>query len=937
MKPKIYHLTVVLFFAFLFSSNLNAQYCGNSGSGICMPGGPYPALGFYPPYDSTPCVEIGVPYTHVVDMQIPAQVFYLGAYRTLNWVKVNSVSNLPCGLCWSTNVTNNTFNGNSTNCIRITGTSYDAPGQYRLAINIDANATVGFPVTLTNQDASAFGVKFWARVENLDGTCIIVDTLATGNTAHTVGAVPAPTITGASSVCSGATTTLGISGGTYYGYKWSTGESTSTITAGAGTYTVTVYANCASATATKTVTSTTVSATATANGPVTFCQGGSVTLNAGSGFSDYNWSNGGGTSQTATYNSTGNYNCTVTQNGCTGTTNTVTVTVNNNPAPTVTTGGPTTFCAGGSVTLDAGAGYSAYAWSNGGGSSQTATYNASGNYDCTVTQNGCTGTSNTVSVTVNSVSPTITANGPVSFCTGGSVTLDAGAGYSAYAWSGGGTGQTKVVTASGNYDCTVTLNGCTGTSNTITVTVSGSSLSPVITASNGLNLCAGGSTTLDAGSGYTSYSWSSGGGSNQSFSASTGATYTVTVSQGACTGTASATVNVGNFPVTVNLTPANPPSGCQGDVINLDAGSGHASYAWSTNESTQDINVNSSDTYTVTATDNNACTGTASVVVTINALPVPSLTPSGTQTICSGSSVTLDAGSGYSSYSWSNGDNSQTSSVSSAGSYYVTVTQNGCEGASTSPIVVAVTQLPSPSISPAGTQTICSGNEITLDAGSGYSAYLWSTGATTQTIAVDSTGTYNVTVTQNNCNGSSSNPPTVFVNVTPNATITELGSAGGFAVLQAGPANATYQWLFQSQSNGSYTLEPTTTDLDTVTCGDVGEYHTVVVTQNGCVDTSDQYTVICVGINNVSSLMSFSVQPNPANDVLNVTYELNQPTRTQVSVIDLTGRKVLDVLNEMQNKGTYQHNIRLDNLAPGIYLLNFTTDRGNFNTKFVKQ
>ena len=83
--------------------------------------------------------------------------------------------------------------------------------------------------------------------------------------------------------------------------------------------------------------------------------------------------------------------------------------------------------------------------------------------------------------------------------------------------------------------------------------------------------------------------------------------------------------------------------------------------------------------------------------------------------------------------------------------------------------------------------------------------------------------------------------------------------------------------------------------------------------------------------------MSFSVQPNPANDVLNVAYELNDPTFTQISVIDLTGRKVIDVTNEMQNRGPHQHMVRLNNLASGIYMLNFTTDKGHFNTKFVKQ
>src|SRR5688572_32516905 len=111
MKKRLLPLSVLFIATLLFFTNLNAQYCGGSGPGVCTPGGPYPLLGFYPPYDSTPCVKIGIPFDHVVDMQIPATVFYSGAQRTLNYVKVNSVSNLPCGLCWKTDTANHIFKG----------------------------------------------------------------------------------------------------------------------------------------------------------------------------------------------------------------------------------------------------------------------------------------------------------------------------------------------------------------------------------------------------------------------------------------------------------------------------------------------------------------------------------------------------------------------------------------------------------------------------------------------------------------------------------------------------------------------------------------------------------------------------------------------------------------------------------------------------------
>lgn len=937
MRSKINLLAAMLFAALLFSNNLFAQYCGNSGSTICTPGGPYSQLGFYPGYDSTPCVKVGVLYNHTLDMQIPATVNYLGAPRTLNYVKVNSITNLPCGLCWSTDVPNNQFSGNSTHCVHITGTSYDAPGQYKLVINIDAQASIGgFPFTLTNQSADSFGVKFWARVEALDGTCAAVDTLGPSKTAHTSGSATTPTIAGASSFCAGSSTALTLSNAaSFYAYKWSTGATSSSINvSAAGTYTVTAYAACTSVTASKTVTVTTPSVTVAANGPTTFCSGGSVTLNAGSGYSAYAWSNGAGSGQTANITQSGSYVVTVTQNGCTVSSSATVVTVNNNPTPTITAGGPTTFCSGGSVTLDAGAGYDTYAWNNAGGSNQTVSATASGSYIVTVTQDGCTGTASAVPVTVTSVTPSVTASGPTTFCSGGSVTLDAGAGYDTYAWSnGGGSNQTVTATASGVYVVTVTQNGCSGTTSAVTVSVA-SSLAPVISASNGLQVCTGATTTLDAGTGYDTYTWSNTG-SNQTTDITASGTYTVTVTLGACNGTASETVTVGNFPVTLNL--VNPPAGCVGDVITLDAGSGHAQYAWSNTATTQTTDVSASGAYTVTVTEANACTGTATLNVTLNALPVPTPTPAGTQAICAGGSLTLDAGAGYSTYAWSNGDNTQTTSVSSADSYSVTVTQNGCQGASAAPIVVTVTQLPSTSITPAGVQNICSGQSITLDAGAGFVSYLWSNGATTQTITVDSTGTYNVSVSQNNCDGSSTGPTTVFANITPNAAVSELGTANGFTVLEASPANGSYEWFSATSPNGAYTSTGISTNTDTVVCGDVATFYAVAVTQNGCSDTSALQTVACVGISKVPALASFTVQPNPAADVLVVKYELNNPTFLQLSVFDLTGRKVMNALSENVNKGTHLQELHIADLAPGIYMLNFNTNVGQFNTKFVKQ
>jgi hypothetical protein len=225
--------------------------------------------------------------------------------------------------------------------------------------------------------------------------------------------------------------------------------------------------------------------TITPSGPTTFCQGGSVTLDAGAGYATYLWSPGGQTTQTILVNTSGTYSVAVSNGtGCQVTSAPVVVTVNPNPTPTITPSGPTTFCAPpGSVTLDAGAGYASYLWAPGGETTQTIVVSTSGSYSVTVTDfNGCSGGAGPVVVTANpSPTPTITPSGPTTFCGPGSVTLDAGAGYAAYLWSPNGeVTQTIVVSASGSYGVTVTDgNGCVGTSAPTVVTVN-STPTPVI-------------------------------------------------------------------------------------------------------------------------------------------------------------------------------------------------------------------------------------------------------------------------------------------------------------------------------------------------------------------------------------------------------------------------------------------------------------------------
>jgi gliding motility-associated-like protein len=198
--------------------------------------------------------------------------------------------------------------------------------------------------------------------------------------------------------------------------------------------------------------------TIVASGPTAFCTGGSVSLTSDFG-TGYLWSNGA-TTQSILTETAGNYTVQVTNaSGCQSDASIATVVVVNAlPAtPTITAGGPTTFCAGGNVSLTSSLG-TTYLWSNA-ASSASISPTTAGSYTVQVTNAaGCLSAASLPTVvTVNALpaTPTITPGGSTTLCAGGSLTLTSSI-ESGYLWSTGATTPAITVVASGNYSIQVT-------------------------------------------------------------------------------------------------------------------------------------------------------------------------------------------------------------------------------------------------------------------------------------------------------------------------------------------------------------------------------------------------------------------------------------------------------------------------------------------------
>lgn len=363
----------------------------------------------------------------------------------------------------------------------------------------------------------------------------------------------------------------------------------------------------------------------------------------------------------------------------------------------------------------------------------------------------------------NSFSVTATAQGVTTFCQGGSVTLDATTvGAGSYLWSNGATTASITVTTSNTYSCVVTkTNGCSATSNAIVVTVNPTPAAPVISANGPTTFCNGGSVMLT--SSYASGNEWSDNTTGQSITVSSSDDYIVTYTDGnGCFASDTQAVVVNANPAAPVVTANGSTSFCTGDSVMLSS-SYATGNAWSTTETTQNIYVDSSGTYSVTYTDGNGCSAVSSVItVSVSSAPAPTVSITGSTALCPGESVTLTSSNG-SSYQWYlngnpiNGATSQSYSVTAAGSYAVDVTNaDPCDGSGMSAAtVITVNTAPTAAFTYSWNNTTVVFNNTS----SGGTIYSWDFGDQSGSSAQNpahvyiTNGTYTVTLIVTNSSG----------------------------------------------------------------------------------------------------------------------------------------------------------------------------------------
>lgn len=405
-------------------------------------------------------------------------------------------------------------------------------------------------------------------------------------------------------------------------------------------------------------------------------------------------------------------------------------------------------------------------------------------------------------------------------------------------------------------------------------------------------------------------------------------------------------VTAGAPPTALFTTSSNT---CSGQTVSLTDNSTNnpTAWAWTTSGGTlSDSNIQNptitfvtGGTYTISliATNSFGSSTPLSQTVTINQTPIAVASNPGpfcvlgqiNLTSSGGASYTWAGPSGYTSTAQNPVRNS--ASLSMAGVYTVTVTDNGCSSTATTSVVV--NNKPTSIIS-SSTNSFCIGNSLTLSgstsSGGGsfiIANYQWQlagvpiSGANSVTYAATQAGVYSLVVTNTGgCSTTSANKtltanplPNVIATASPNDTV-----CGGSSLTLTGTGASAYIWDQGVTNNTSFI--PSTTNTYIVTGTDV----------NGCKNTDTITAVVnsCIGINEINKEELITIYPNPNNG----TFEFSLPKTTfKYNAIIITNAIGQIIFHERDVKEKYT----FDSFKSGMYFIILNTNEKNITNKII--
>ncbi|ASS50455.1 MAG: hypothetical protein A3D31_12875 [Candidatus Fluviicola riflensis] len=598
-------------------------------------------------------------------------------------------------------------------------------------------------------------------------------------------------------------------------------------------------------------------------------------------------------------------------------------------------------------------------WSN----NTSYTHPAAGTYDVTYYTLGGFWTScadfTSTSVVINPLpaTPTITPGGPTTFCAGGSVTLTSSA-ASGNQWSTGEITPSVVVSSSNTVTVTASALGCTSAASApVAVTVNPLDDATFAYVSN--TLCTGGANETPTVATAGTFSATPAG---LVINAATGeidmatsadGTYSITyTTSGTCPNTSSQNITITAAPdATFTYSAATFCSADSDPAPSFGAGASGGTFTSTAgltiNPSTGTVDLSASTPGTYTVTNTIPAAGVCPLVdedftVTINA--TPTATVSGGGQLCGAGTIPVTVtltGAGPWDFSYSDGvtttpvtgeaGSTYTINATANGTYTVTtVTSSGCSATGTGTATVVFN--PNPVVTMGALTAVCeNGSAVSLaatPAGGTFSGTGVSGSTFDPTIGA---GTYTINYDYTDANGCMGNASaTIDVNAAPTVAITSLPNLcvynSAVTLTQGTPAGGTYTG--SGVTAGSF--DPSVAGAGT---------HVITYSYtngDGCSGQALENLVVdsCLSVNELSET-DLMIVPNPANDVITISYTNTTSGKVELSLTSADGKIV--AFRTVEAAASFNEKMDVSALSNGVYFVKLNMNTGTVTKKIIVQ
>ncbi|MER0437824.1 3-coathanger stack domain-containing protein, partial [Emticicia sp. W12TSBA100-4] len=398
-------------------------------------------------------------------------------------------------------------------------------------------------------------------------------------------------------------------------------------------------------------------------------------------------------------------------------------------------------------------------------------------------------------------------------------------------------------------------------------------------------------------------------------------------------------------PSVPTITPPSQLVVCSPTSLTLTATCASGNVVWSNNSTGTSLTLNSVGTYSISAKCVlNGCESDASSATNleIKAKPsVPTIMPPSQLVVCSPSNLTLTATCQTGNVVWSTGATSTSLILNTVGTYSISAkcTLNGCDSDQSSVTNLEIKAKPSvPTITPPSQLVVCSPSTLELTASCQTGNVVWSTGATSTSLILNTVGTYSISAkcTLNGCDSDQSSATNLEIKALPNVSATNTGPyTVGQSISLVGSGGGTYSWTGPNNFSSSLST-PTISNALSV---NGGVYTLTVVGANGC-SVAATTNVVVSGVDpcDPSRIVDYLYVKagNPHQPLFNLTdgMVINQiPEQVSILVSPSLCPSVTIESFEMNIQGPELNWNILQNVTPNALFDNFGSDIWGRNFK----